>query len=35
VHQSKGAIEVESRIGVGTTFRIYLPAAKSEPEDAA
>jgi len=35
VHQSKGAIEVESHVGVGTTFRIFLPAAKSEPADTA
>ena len=35
VHQSQGAIEVESRVGVGTTFRIFLPAAEPEPGDAA
>jgi two-component system, cell cycle sensor histidine kinase and response regulator CckA len=32
VKQAKGAIEVESRMGQGTTFRIYLPAIS--PEEA-
>ena len=29
VHQSGGGIEVESHLGLGTTFRIYLPRAES------
>lgn len=32
VNQNSGWIEVESEIGVGTTFNIYFPAAKNAPE---
>ena len=33
INNSKGAIDVESEIGVGTTFSIYLPVADGEPEE--
>jgi predicted ATPase/signal transduction histidine kinase len=33
VHQSGGGIEVESQLGKGTTFRIYLPRAESGLDD--
>ncbi len=32
VQQLQGWIEVESRVGEGSTFRIHLPAADGEPE---
>ncbi len=35
VHQNNGWIEVDSDIGVGTTFNIYLPVAEMAPEAAA
>ncbi len=35
VKNHNGFIEVESKKGVGTTFRIYLPASKSEVEKKA
>ncbi len=33
VKQSDGYIEVESRLGAGTTFRVYLPAVREEPAE--
>jgi two-component system cell cycle sensor histidine kinase/response regulator CckA len=35
VHQSGGAIQVQSRVGEGTTFSVYLPCVDEEvtPED--
>ena len=33
VRQSRGAISLESKLGVGTTFRIYLPAAGEAGDD--
>jgi signal transduction histidine kinase len=30
VRQSGGTIAVDSKLGVGTTFRIFLPKAESE-----
>ena len=30
IHQSGGHVEVESKVGQGTTFRIYLPRVESE-----
>jgi PAS domain S-box-containing protein len=32
VSQHEGAIDVESRVGVGTTFTLYLPALLTEPK---
>ncbi len=32
VTNSRGAIDVESEVGVGTTFSIYLPVADQEPD---
>jgi two-component system cell cycle sensor histidine kinase/response regulator CckA len=34
VRQSRGAISMESKLGVGTTFRIYLPTARQPGDDA-
>ena len=34
VEQAGGKIEVESRVGFGTTFHIYLPVAQAEPKAA-
>ena len=34
VYQHGGSIGVESALGLGTTFRIYLPAAANEPPPA-
>jgi CheY-like chemotaxis protein len=34
VKQSDGHIEVTSKIGQGTTFRIYLPRAEAAPQEA-
>ncbi len=33
IKQGAGSIFAESQVGVGTTFSIYLPVAKREPED--
>ena len=33
VNNSNGAIDVESEIGVGTTFSIYLPVVDREPDE--
>jgi signal transduction histidine kinase len=33
VRQSRGAISMESKLGAGTTFRIYLPAAGEAGDD--
>jgi CheY-like chemotaxis protein len=35
VHQSGGAVQVQSRVGQGTTFSVYLPRVEEEvrPED--
>ena len=33
VRQSRGAISMESTLGVGTTFRIYLPTAGEAGDD--
>ena len=36
VHQSKGALRIESRLGLGTSIRLYLPTAKDgEPAQPA
>jgi two-component system cell cycle sensor histidine kinase/response regulator CckA len=35
VHQNGGHIDVESKLGEGTAFHIYLPAVKMTPEDNA
>ena len=35
VRQGQGAIEVESTVGVGTTFRIFLPAAQPGTDETA
>jgi len=34
VNKHRGAIDVESQLGVGTTFRIWLPASATAPEGA-
>jgi CheY-like chemotaxis protein len=34
VEQAGGFIEVESEVGVGTTFRVYLPAVDAEADQA-
>jgi two-component system cell cycle sensor histidine kinase/response regulator CckA len=31
VRQSRGAVQVESRVGAGTSFSVYLPRAPAEP----
>ncbi|MEW5803851.1 MAG: PAS domain S-box protein [bacterium] len=35
VKKHQGSIEVESRVGIGTSFTIYLPALEKEPAAAA
>ncbi len=35
VHQHNGWVEVESKIGVGTTFRVFLPILKPSPKSSA
>ena len=35
VNQNRGAVDVESAPGAGTTFKIYLPAAEGRPTSAA
>jgi signal transduction histidine kinase len=35
VKQSRGDLEVESELGTGTVFRIYLPAAEPAPRATA
>ena len=35
IHQSGGHIEVESRVGRGTAFHVYLPSASKAPEHAS
>ena len=34
IQKHRGHITVESKVGAGTTFRIWLPAARIEPADA-
>lgn len=35
IENDKGRLEVESQVGCGTTFRVYLPQAPAEPVEAA
>ena len=35
IHQHKGAIEVESELGVGSKFTVYLPPSSARPEAEA
>ncbi len=35
VRQSGGNIEFESKVGVGTTFKVYLPRVGRQPEESA
>jgi len=35
VHRHEGTIQVESTMGVGTTFHVYLPASEKEPSAEA